>query len=375
MLPALALLASLAPTRTTSQAAAADAPPTYELRQEQTFPSPEPAPVENWIEIDVPPAAGDVATAVPAAADATPAAADPAPAAPAVAASLAHAEQVAHAAAADDDIEIGDLASDDALELELDERPTSFPDPFESMNRRTLSLNQTVDRWVVEPVADAYGYVMPARAKQSVRDFLANLESPAIFVNDVLQGEIGNAAITVARFSVNTVFGIAGLFDPASGIGLERHDADFGQTLARNGVGSGPFLIVPLLGPTTVRDGVGTLVDIALQPTIYLLGPTPLVVASVQEGTVGLTLREKHGDDLERLEQASLDYYAALRSAYYQDRMAQLGEAGPPVLDDVASAHPTDDVAPTTEEAAAVASALPGEEPAAVATVTPVPPT
>lgn len=216
-------------------------------------------------------------------------------------------------------------AQDEALELELDDRPTSFPDPFESVNRRTLRLNQTVDRWVVAPVADAYGYAVPDRAKRSVRDFLANLESPAIFVNDVLQGELGHAATTVARFSINTVFGLAGLFDPATAMGLDRHTSDFGQTLARNGFGSGPFLIVPLLGPTTVRDGIGTLVDIALQPTIYLLGPAPLVVASVQEGTVGLTMREHHGQDLKRLEQASLDYYASLRSAYYQDRMAKLG--------------------------------------------------
>lgn len=215
---------------------------------------------------------------------------------------------------------------EDDLELEIDERPTSFPDPFESVNRTTLTFNQTLDRWVVDPVADAYGAAVPDLAKKSVRDFLANLESPAILVNDLLQGEIENAAITIGRFAVNTLIGCAGFFDPATSLGLERHTSDFGQTLARTGIGSGPFLIVPVLGPTTVRDGLGTIVDIALQPTIYLLGPAPLLVASVQEGTAGLTMRELHGDDLERLEQASLDYYAALRSAYYQDRMATLAD-------------------------------------------------
>lgn len=243
-------------------------------------------------------------------------------------------------------------ARDDELELELDERPTSFPDPFESVNRRTLRLNQTVDRWVVEPVADAYGAAVPDLAKKSVRDFLANLESPAILVNDLLQGEMHNAAITVGRFAVNTLIGCAGFFDPASSLGLERHSSDFGQTLARTGVGSGPFLIVPLLGPTTVRDGLGTIVDIAMQPTIYLLGPAPLLVASVQEGTVGLTLREKHGDDLKRLEQASLDYYAALRSAYYQDRMAEIAE---PASDDTGGA--------TAATAAAAPSSVPQAKP------------
>lgn len=240
---------------------------------------------------------------------------------------------------------------DDELELELDDRPTSFPDPFESVNRKTLTLNQTVDRWVVEPVADAYGAAVPDLAKKSVRDFLANLESPAILVNDILQGEMHNAAVTFGRFAVNTLIGCAGFFDPATSLGLERHSADFGQTLARTGFGSGPFLIVPLLGPTTVRDGLGTIVDIALQPAIYLLGPAPLVVASVQEGTVGLTMREKHGDDLKRLEQASLDYYAALRSAYYQDRMAKLADD-----DTNASA-----AAPAEDSAPPIATAKPDE--------------
>jgi len=237
-----------------------------------------------------------------------------------------------------------DALLDEELELELDDRQTSFPDPFEDMNRRTLSLNQTIDRWVLDPVTDTYVYVVPDPAKRSVRHFFANLESPAIFVNDVLQGELVNAAVTVARFSVNTVVGLAGFFDPATSMGLERHDADFGQTLAGAGFGSGPFLIVPILGPTTVRDGIGTLVDVAMQPTIYLLGPTPLVVASVQEGTEGLTLRAQHGEDLKRLEEGSLDYYAALRSAYYQNRMATLGELA---LDDEATAQAATSASPS----------------------------
>jgi len=236
-----------------------------------------------------------------------------------------------------------EIEVEDDIDLEFDEQPLAFPDPLEPINRRTLRVNQTVDRWVLSPVTRAYGYVMPDRAKQSVREFFRNLESPAIFVNDVLQGELKDAATTVARFSVNTVFGVAGLLDPASSIGLERHEADFGETLAKNGVGSGPYLIVPLLGPTTVRDGLGTLVDVALQPTIYLLGPTPLLIATVQEGTNGLALREAHGEDLERLEQGSLDYYAALRSAYYQDRMADLGRAPGALPDEVVVATAGED--------------------------------
>lgn len=228
----------------------------------------------------------------------------------------------------DDGLDTDPVALDDDLELELDAQPLSFPDPFERLNRRTLRVNQAVDRWLLSPVTRAYGAVLPEGAKRSVRRFFLNLESPAIFVNDLLQGEIDDAATTVARFSVNTVLGVAGLFDPATSLGLERHEADFGETLAKGGVGSGPYLIVPLLGPTTVRDGIGTLVDVALQPSIYLLGPAPLVTATVQEGTDGITLREAHDEDLARLEEGSLDYYAALRSAYYQDRMAALGEGG-----------------------------------------------
>jgi phospholipid-binding lipoprotein MlaA len=274
---------------------------------------------------------------------------DGAPATPAGGSGAAAAAQDATARAADD-LE---------LELEIDERPTSFPDPFESVNRTTLTFNQTLDRWVVDPVADAYGAAVPDLAKKSVRDFLANLESPAILVNDLLQGEVENAAITLGRFAVNTLIGCAGFFDPATSLGLERHTSDFGQTLARTGLGSGPFLIVPVLGPTTARDGLGTIVDIALQPTIYLLGPAPLLVASVQEGTVGLTMRELHGDDLERLEQASLDYYAALRSAYYQDRMAKLTDDPDAAPADVATADTAAEPAPAAPTAAA-----PVDEPA-----------
>lgn len=254
-----------------------------------------------------------------------------------------------------------DAFADDELELEIDERPTSFPDPWEKFNRRTLSLNQTIDRWFFAPVARAYGYVMPDRAKESVRDFFTNLESPAVFVNDVLQGELSDAATTFARFSVNTIFGLAGFFDPASELGIEKHSSDFGETLAKNGVGSGPFLIVPLVGPTTVRDGLGSLVDVAMQPSIYLLGPTPIVAAGLQEGTYGITLREAHGEDLERLEQGSLDYYAALRSAYYQDRMAHLGGVG--VAETTPGAAATDAASDAVDGSAPLGDADPAGTP------------
>jgi phospholipid-binding lipoprotein MlaA len=211
------------------------------------------------------------------------------------------------------------------IELEFASEPTSFPDPYERLNRGTFALHQGIDGWVIGPVARGYGHVTPSFVKAGVRNFFANLDAPADLVNDLLQGEWLDAGSTLARFTINTVAGVGGLFDTAAALGIEPHDSDFGQTLAKTGVGSGPYLVVPLLGPTTVRDGFGALVDAALNPTIYLVGPSLILVsASIEAGGTGLAEREARDEDLRLLEETSVDHYAALRNAYYQNRQAQL---------------------------------------------------
>lgn len=198
-------------------------------------------------------------------------------------------------------------------------------DPIESANRHMLDVNMKIDRWFFDPITRAYAFVVPSPARRSVRRFLVNLDSPAVFANDLLQLAPLDAAVTLVRFGFNTTVGVAGLFDPATSIGLTGHDTDFGQTMALYGVPSGPYLMLPILGPTTARDGSGYVVDFLFQPTTYVLpGLTLFVYASIHEGSAGLTLRDEHAAGLHALEASSVDFYAALRSAYYQDRTAAI---------------------------------------------------
>jgi phospholipid-binding lipoprotein MlaA len=200
-------------------------------------------------------------------------------------------------------------------------------DPGEPVNRRMLGFNLLADRYFVDPLTRAYAFVVPNPARRAVRRFLLNLESPALFANDVLQLAPVDATVTLTRFAVNTTVGLAGLFDPAEKLGLERHHTDFGQTMALYGVPSGPYAVLPILGPTTVRDGSGYVVDFLFQPTTYVLpGITLVIYASIHQGSAGLAAREAHANQLHALEASSVDFYAALRSAYYQDRTAAIAE-------------------------------------------------
>ena len=209
-----------------------------------------------------------------------------------------------------------------------DDDLTSAPevwDPMERVNRRFLDINMSMDRWFLDPLTRAYAFVVPDPARRAVRRFLVNLESPAIFANDVLQLTPQDAAVTLTRFAVNTTVGLAGLFDPADKLGLEGHHTDFGQTMALYGVPSGPYVMLPVLGPTTARDGSGYVVDFLFQPTTYVLpGITLFIYASIHQGSAGLVTREEHAEGLRALQSSSVDFYAALRSAYYQDRVAAI---------------------------------------------------
>jgi phospholipid-binding lipoprotein MlaA len=224
--------------------------------------------------------------------------------------------QVARADALDpaleDDADVGALAA-------------GFPDPLERMNRMTLRLNLRVDQWVIDPVTRAYMFVVPAPARRSIRRAFANLSSPSIFANDALQLRPVDAGVTAARFAINTTVGVVGLFDVADRMGLEGHHADFGQTLALAGVPSGPYLILPVIGPTTARDGVGALVDFLFEPTTYILTPgAQLVFVSIRGTGSGLSTWETQSDALHALQASSIDFYAALRNAYWQNRVAEI---------------------------------------------------
>lgn len=217
-------------------------------------------------------------------------------------------------------------AAADPLAEEFDEdHVDGFPDPFEGMNRGTLRFNLGLDRWIFDPVTRGYQFLVPEPGRLAVRRVLANLNAPVVFVNDVLQAEWKGAGTTTARFVLNTTVGVAGIFDPAAGLGLKEHTADFGQTLALAGVHSGPYLILPIFGPTTVRDSVGAVVDFFFRPMTYVLGPADqLLYSTTFSGSSGIATRDEHAQALQALKESSVDYYAALRNAYYQDRMAQI---------------------------------------------------
>jgi phospholipid-binding lipoprotein MlaA len=216
----------------------------------------------------------------------------------------------------------------DDLDAEYGGFEMGFPDPLESINRKTLAFNGLVDRWILDPITRTYSWIMPAPLKESVRNFFANVGSISVFGNQLLQFEFRRAGLTLSRMVVNTTVGAFGLLDPATEFGIERTHADFGQTLARVGAGSGPYLIIPAIGPTNLRDGVGSITDTLLHPMTYFIGLATAQRLTYGSG-VGLSTREVNYEALQALSESSVDYYAALRNAYYQARIAEIWDGKP----------------------------------------------
>ena len=214
---------------------------------------------------------------------------------------------------------------DDADDERTDE--TAIYDPLEGFNRGVLGFNDGVDFLILKPVASVYGFVLPELAKRSVRNFFRNLRSPVRLTNDVLQLEGGDAANTTVRFLINSTIGIGGLMEVAEDLGFEHRPADFGQTMHSYGVGPGAYLVLPVLGPSTLRDGVGTGVDVFFDPLTYLLDFYPERVAIA--GVEGVVAREALLDPLDELRAGSVDFYAALRSLYFQNREIELRKGRP----------------------------------------------
>jgi phospholipid-binding lipoprotein MlaA len=203
-------------------------------------------------------------------------------------------------------------------------------DPAEPVNRAIFKVNVAADHAVMRPVAQAYVDHVPEGVQKGIHNVVQNLKEPAVAVNDALQGNVNQAWQSVQRLAVNSTVGVAGIFDVASQLGLPPHKADFGQTLAVWGVGEGPFVELPLLGPSNARDTVGTAVDMALNPLTFV-GGAPATYAGVATGSANVVdVRSQHLHDLDELERNSLDYYATLRSVYRQHRDAEISAAKQP---------------------------------------------
>jgi len=197
-------------------------------------------------------------------------------------------------------------------------------DPLEPVNRPVFAGNMALDRFLIDPVSRAYGAVTPQPVKRAVRSIFSNLNAPVVLVNEILQLRGRRAAQTLGRFVLNSTLGFGGIFDPAAELGWTEHQADFGQTLGSVGVGPGPYLVLPLLGPSTARDALGAAVDLALRIDTWLL---PLQSQIFLGGGFGISEREGRREELRALRESSIDFYAAVRSAFLQTREARVREA------------------------------------------------
>jgi phospholipid-binding lipoprotein MlaA len=200
------------------------------------------------------------------------------------------------------------------------------PDPAERdltprWNRRVFAFNEGFIRSVMRPISRSYQALTPKFVREMLQRGFDNLESPVILANDMMQLDPCRAGRTFGRFALNSTVGILGLFDVATEMGIERHDTDFGETLGRWGVRSGSYFMLPVLGPSTARDTFGELVDTALRPEIWLLGGFPGLALS---GGDGIATYDIQVERLDALRDTSIDFYAALRSAYLMDRDAKI---------------------------------------------------
>jgi phospholipid-binding lipoprotein MlaA len=201
-----------------------------------------------------------------------------------------------------------------------------FNDPLEDFNRKVFDFNQVVDRNVIVPVAKAYRTVLPDPVRDSIRDFLYNLRAPLIFANDALQLDFERAGDTFARFVLNSTLGVGGLIDVAGKWGqLPYHENDLGITLGVWGIPEGPYLVVPILGPSDPRDLGGQVAEGFGDPFNRLVTGNPYTlywIPFVRGGVSGIDQRSRYIETLADIERTSLDYYATIRSLYRQRRAA-----------------------------------------------------
>jgi phospholipid-binding lipoprotein MlaA len=201
-------------------------------------------------------------------------------------------------------------------------------DPLEPANRVVFNVNESIDASVIKPIAQAYRAIVPPFFRDRIRLFIDNLAEPRIFANDVLQGRFNAAGISFARFFANSTLGLAGMFDVAGEHGLQRQSGDFGETLYVWGVGSGPYVVLPLFGPSNVRDAFGLTVDLVTTPPAFLIPGSAGVWVNVGVYTAsGFDLRARNIETLDEIKASALDYYAQFRSITRQHRDAQLRAA------------------------------------------------
>ena len=222
------------------------------------------------------------------------------------------------------------IAGDDGELLLKKNNPSEVKDCFEGLNRATFAFNQALDKVIFKPVATAYR-VLPSPVKSGVSNSLDNLSNVVTIPNNILQGEFKKAGVNTGRFVINTTLGILGIFDVAESIGFSQYEKeDFGQSFAKMGMGPGCYLVLPVLGPSTVRDAAGSVVN--------LVGGDAWYNVTVRNDTqhfedmhyytskvvAGVDFRAKNYDEIDNLEKNSIDFYSSVKSLYLQDRQQKI---------------------------------------------------
>jgi phospholipid-binding lipoprotein MlaA len=199
-------------------------------------------------------------------------------------------------------------------------------DPLEPTNRVFYKINDGLDTVILKPVAQAYRWAVPGRVRTGIHNVLDNLGAPVRFTNDTLQGKPRRAGDTWMRFLINSTAGVGGIFDVADSAGYPGHDTDFALTLANWDVPEGPFLFLPVLGPSSPRDASGFIVDQAIDPFRWIgQGTNPQIIGSWTRTVVGaVDTRESLLDTIDNIKKTALDPYGTFRSLYRQNRASKL---------------------------------------------------
>jgi len=217
-----------------------------------------------------------------------------------------------------------DSVKTDSEDFETSNYEDEIFDPLEPINRAIFSFNNVADRVILEPVAKGYKK-LPSPIQSGISNFINNLKLPLVVVNQLLQGQGKNAVESTGRFVVNSTVGLFGLVDVAEKVGLEQKQEDFGQTLATWGVGDGFYVVLPIFGPSNVRDTAGMVLTYVTDPiNAYAVSEGEAWILPLRTATNAIDQRSKIIDEVNALRDNSLDYYSAVRSSYYQNRKAAI---------------------------------------------------
>ena len=231
------------------------------------------------------------------------------------------------AVAASDDKSLAEDATNEDEDIDIEMEATFVKDSIQPLNRAMFTFNDKVYYWFFRPLSNGYEAVVPEMARLGVRNFFTNVRTPGRFVNCLLQGKFKGAGTELLRLVINSTIGGAGFSDPATKyFKLDMYDEDFGQTLGRYNVGAGTFIEIPLFGPSNVRDGIGLLGDLVLDPISWLAFVSPFLSTGVSSYNTLNDVSIDKGDTYEGLVEQAIDPYIAVQDAYTQNRAKKIRE-------------------------------------------------